>query len=144
MIWIGYLLTILAVVGLAALKAGEIDFIFSKMSAIAALILIIPFYFMSRANKEPTKLEALFAGIWIVLRRLVGILGFLLIFVPCVSVTIRAFSTGFTLIGAAAVIFGICMSFFILWKGWYGEGPSKRFSDDLPSHEARKKRYGWK
>ncbi|MGH8494172.1 MAG: hypothetical protein ACRERR_13860 [Moraxellaceae bacterium] len=144
MIWIGYLLTTLFVIGLAALKAGEIDFIFSKISAIAALILIIPFYFMSREKKEPTRVEALFAGTWIVLRRLVGILGFLLIGVPCVAVTIRAFSTGFTLSGAAAVIFGIFVSFFILWKGWYGEGASKRLSDDRPSHEARKKRYGWK
>ncbi len=144
MIWLGYFFIVILIFLNFVLQAGEVDMRLFRHLLAWSIILIIPFYFMSRENRAATRTEASLAWLWILLRRLVGILGFVMIGSICVALTIKGLDTGFSWGGVASVIFSLFMSFFILWKCWYGEGTSRDFSDDRPSHEAKKRRYGWK
>lgn len=105
------------------------------LSSVLALA-CIPFYFEVRRSRRANKLEIALAFSWVVLRRLI-----LLTFaVPLVVYAIASFRNGELGMAAATLLFA-CV---VAWWGWFGAGYRRAFEDDLPTHNARKRRYGWK
>lgn len=144
MVWVAYFLVLAFSAICFWMRGLGLDQRLFEFFLFFALILLIPFYFMSRAGKEPSRTEAVLAAVWIFIRRLVGLVMTLALVGGAYAMFLNMFRHGFSFATAAGVVFILAMAGWVLWKSWYGEGPSSGFSDDRPSHEARKKRYGWK
>ncbi|WP_349656405.1 hypothetical protein [Xanthomonas sp. 10-10] len=113
--------------------------------AFVIALLWVHFYFESRRHKKPDRLERFFAGLWLLIRRVLcfgmalafwGGSGYVVYQVASRSVPVSSlFWLGLLLpIGYLFVHWGI-----------YGRGYRQYdFLDDKPVHEERKKRYGWR
>jgi hypothetical protein len=96
----------------------------------------IPLYFEVRRSQRPNKMEIALAFIWILIRRLV-LITFAL---PLAFYSISAFRSG----NFGAAILTLLFACVLAWWGWVGAGYRRAFEDDLPMHNARRRRYGWK
>ena len=98
-------------------------------------LVLIPFYFEIRRSRKPDKLEICFAFLWIAIRRIALGLAALLFALFAVA----SYRRGATMTSTFALLFAGVVG----WWGWFGAGYRRSFADDRPTHEARKRRYGW-
>jgi hypothetical protein len=115
-----------------------------KTIALFILILGIPLYFMTRADRPASDNERALAKGWVVFRRMVCF-GAALLFG---GAAVRAL-VGILLGEPVHVMLGLfagcaAIACACIWTGIYGAGRSRNHSDDREEHERRKIRYGWK
>lgn len=133
-------LFLIALCGVYALLRKGFDPIALKVWFWVSVAIAIPCYFMARSKHAPSRTEAILARVWLTFRRLVCFSGAAFFGAGAVfAVVTRGF--------ASAWVGIVILSLFALafaWWGVFGTGESRAWSDDRPSHEARKRRYGWK
>jgi len=100
-----------------------------------ALLSIIPLYFESRRARRVTKTEIVFAFAWLAIRRILGSVVALLL----VSFGVFMIATG----QLAAGLFSFVLGCVLGWWAWFGSGYLDSFRDDKPTHDVRRRRYGW-
>ena len=145
MVWLSYIALILVTVLLIVLHGNSIDESLIKFTLVWSLILLIPFYFISRSKKEPDKTELLVAKFWLYFRRFISCIA-ILFFCLVTYISIEdIYSNGFSWKRLCFAFFGLLMAFGAAFFGWYGK--KRRFSsfkEDRIFYETKKKRYDWK
>lgn len=102
-------------------------------------------YFHSRRDKPPSMWERLFAGIWLVMRRVLCF-GMAFCFWGGSCALIYQIAIKATPLSSLLWLgFLVPLGYLFVHWGLYGRGYKKHdFTDDRRAHEARKKRYGWR
>lgn len=109
---------------------------------LSPLILLSCYFGTRNPRVAPTTTERIAAKIWLFTRRAFCFIGALLF---------GAAGTlgGYEVItqGSGGAFVGSIMAFALaaacVWWGIYGAGLQRSFRDDKPTHEKRKRRYGW-
>jgi hypothetical protein len=116
--------------------------------AFAAILIGITWFFYSRRAKPPTRFEIIAATAWLIIRRVVGIVGALLFFVVAVLFAFGLISGAGRLDTLTRIGYGIFLfaaSAFCVWVAIYGQGWVRSdWKDDVALHRENKKRYHWR
>ncbi|MBU0622259.1 MAG: hypothetical protein KJ795_10450 [Gammaproteobacteria bacterium] len=142
------LLALLFVVFVAFAKSGGDMAKAIFVSAFMAVFIGITWYFSSRRSQPPTEIERFAATAWLVIRRIVGIVGALVFLVVGLLFAIGYFDGAarldtLTRLGYAVFLLGV--SAFCVWVAIYGQGWNRLdWKDDVALHRENKKRYHWR
>lgn len=111
---------------------------------VTGLLLLIPLYFESRRDKEPTGNERLLARAWLFVRRCLCFLAAMLFGAVAIHGVLGFVGVTGASPPLGAALFSGAMSGVFFWWGIFGAGRFRSFSDDRPEHERRRRRYGWR
>jgi Na+/H+-dicarboxylate symporter len=105
----------------------------------------ISLYFKHARNRPVTRTERTAALIWLVLRRLVCFGAALPLLALAGLLVFYMYRTSISAMGIVGLLLTSAAAFILIYYGLYGSG-DRRFdlAEDKPTHELRKKRYGWR
>jgi hypothetical protein len=138
-----WLLLIVAILAIA--KAGGANSTALFAFTFTAALIGISWFFSARRASPATVLEKIAATTWLVIRRLVGIIGAILFLVAGVALASNSFEAAAKLSDLGYAIFSFMLSGFCLWVAIYGQGWNRfDWKDDVELHRKNKKRYRWR
>jgi hypothetical protein len=111
---------------------------------VTGLLMLIPLYFESRRDNEPTGSERFLARTWLFVRRCLCFLAAMLFGALAIHGVLGLVGVTRDSPPLGVALFSGAMAGVFIWWGIFGAGRSRTFSDDRPEHERRRRRYGWR
>jgi hypothetical protein len=139
--WV-YVLTLSSIgIAMVWLKTGSLQSAFVVNGFLLPFVLFAGYFATRSATASST--EKRLARAWIIMRRLICFTAALVLGLIAVCGFVLGFKSRDLGAFAFGAFFGL-LAIFSAWTGAYGAGNRRAFSDDKPTHEERKARYGWK